>query len=89
MIGQRTRGLQSALLICQLVLVPVLLLLSGLVVFTSVTAVDGSLASHYPMYALAVMAGLLIEGMKRDKQRRSRAQFDCGAQHTQVERLTT
>ena len=69
MIGQRTRGLQSALLICQLVLVPVLLLLSGLVVFTSVTAVDGSLASHYPMYALAVMAGLLIEGMKRDRAR--------------------
>ena len=69
MIGQRTRGLQSALLICQLLLVPVLLLLSGLVVFTSVSAVDGSLASHYPMYALAVMAGLLLEGMKRDRAR--------------------
>ena len=69
MIGQRTQGLQGALLICQLLLVPVLLLLSGLIVFTSVTVVDGSLASHYPMYALAVMAGLLLEAMKRDRAR--------------------
>ena len=69
MIGQRTRGLQSALLICQLMLVPVLLLLSGLVVFTSVTSIEGTLASHYPMYALAVMAGLMLEAMSRDRAR--------------------
>lgn len=69
MIGQRTRGLQSALLLCQLMLVPVLLVLSGLIVFNSVTVVDGSLASYYPMYALAVMAGLLLEGMNRDRAR--------------------
>ena len=69
MIGQRTRGLQSALLICQLLLVPVLLLLSGLIVFSSVTGVDATLMSHYPMYALAVMAGLLLEAMNRDRAR--------------------
>jgi putative colanic acid biosynthesis UDP-glucose lipid carrier transferase len=69
MIGQRIRGLQSALLICQLLLVPVLLVLSGLIVFTSITVVDGALASYYPMYALAVMAGLLLEGMNRDRTR--------------------
>jgi exopolysaccharide biosynthesis polyprenyl glycosylphosphotransferase len=69
MIGQRTRGLQGALLVCQLMLVPVLLLLCGLVVFTSVTSVDGELASHYPMYALAVMIGLVFESMSRDRAR--------------------
>ncbi len=69
MIGQRTRGLQGALLLCQLMLVPVLLLLSGLVVFTSVTSIEGSLASHYPMYALVVMSGLVFESMSRDRAR--------------------
>lgn len=69
MIGQRTRGLQSALLMCQLMLVPVLLLLAGLVVFTSVTVVNGSLMAYYPRYALAVMAGLLLEAMYRDRTR--------------------
>ena len=69
MIAQRIRGLQSSLLLCQLLLVPLLLLLSGLVVFNSLSVVDSSLASHYPMYALAVMAGLLLEGMKRDRAR--------------------
>jgi exopolysaccharide biosynthesis polyprenyl glycosylphosphotransferase len=69
MIGQRTRGLQSALLFCQLLLVPVLLALAGLVVFTSVTSIERALASHYPMYALAVMAGLLLEYMSRDRAR--------------------
>jgi putative colanic acid biosynthesis UDP-glucose lipid carrier transferase len=69
MIGQRTRGLQSALLMCQLLLVPVLLILSGLVVFTSVSSIEGTMASHYPMYALAVMAGLLLEAMSRDRAR--------------------
>jgi putative colanic acid biosynthesis UDP-glucose lipid carrier transferase len=69
MIGQRTRGLQGALLLCQLMLVPVLLLLSGVVVFTSLTRVDGSLISHYPMYAVAVMVGLVFESMSRDRAR--------------------
>jgi len=69
MIGQRTRGLQGALLGCELLLVPVLLLLCGLVVFTSLTSVDGSLVSHYPMYALVVMAGLVFESMSRDRVR--------------------
>ena len=69
MIGQRTRGLQGALLLCQLMLVPVMLLLSGLVVFTSVTGIEGSLASHYPMYAVVVMAGLVFESMTRDRAR--------------------
>ena len=69
MIGQRIRGLQSALLLCQLVLVPVVLLLSGVMVFNSLADVDSSMAAHYPMYALAVMAGLLLEGMQRDRAR--------------------
>jgi putative colanic acid biosynthesis UDP-glucose lipid carrier transferase len=69
MIGQRTRGLQGALLFCQIMLVPVSLLLSGLVVFTSLTSVDGTLASHYPMYALVVMIGLVFESMSRDRAR--------------------
>jgi putative colanic acid biosynthesis UDP-glucose lipid carrier transferase len=69
MIGQRTRGLQSALLLCQLMLVPVLVLLSGVIVFTFVTEADSSMVAHYPMYALAVMGGLLLEGMKRDRAR--------------------
>lgn len=69
MIGQRTRGLQTALLLCQLLLVPVVLSLSGLVVFTSVTSIEGSLIAHYPMYAFAVMIGLLFESMSRDRAR--------------------
>ena len=69
MIGQRTRGLQSTLLLCQLLLVPVILILSGLLVFTSVTRIEAALVSHYPMYALAVMVGLLLESMSRDRAR--------------------
>lgn len=69
MIGQRTRGLQTALLLCQLLLVPVVLFLSAVVVFTSVTSIEGPLVSHYPMYAIAVMAGLLLESMSRDRAR--------------------
>ncbi len=69
MIGQRTRGLQGALLLCELLLVPMLLLLCGVVVFTSVTSVDGSLVAHYPMYALVVMVGLVFESMSRDRAR--------------------
>ncbi len=69
MIAQRIRGLQSALLLCQLLLVPVLLVVAGLLVFSSLAGVDSTLAAHYPMYALAVMAGLLLEGMNRDRAR--------------------
>ena len=69
MIGQRTRGLQTALLLCQLLLVPVVLSVSGLVAFTSVTSIEGSLIAHYPMYAFAVMVGLLLESMSRDRAR--------------------
>lgn len=69
MIGQRTRGLQSTLLLCQLLLVPVMLFASGLLVFTSVTGIDTSLARHYPMYALAIMVGLMLESMSRDRAR--------------------
>ena len=69
MIGQRTRGLQSTLLLCQLLLVPLILFLSGLMVFTSVTSIEGSLIVHYPMYALAVMIGMLLESMSRDRAR--------------------
>jgi len=69
MILQRTRGLQGALLICQLMLVPVLVLLSGLVVFTFFTGVDQSMVPRYPIYALVVMVGLLLEGMNRDRSR--------------------
>ncbi|MEO6784515.1 MAG: sugar transferase [Chthoniobacteraceae bacterium] len=69
MIGQRTRGLQGALLLCQLVLVPVLVLLSGVVVFNFVTEVDRTMVPHYPMYAVAVMGGLLLEAMSRDRAR--------------------
>ena len=69
MIGQRTRGLQSTLLLCQLLLVPLILFLSGLMVFTSVTSIEGSLIAHYPMYALAVMIGMLLESMSRDRAR--------------------
>lgn len=69
MIGQRTRGLQGTLLLCQLLLVPVLLLMSGLVVFTSVTGIDADLAPHYPMYALAAVVGLMLESMGRDRAR--------------------
>jgi exopolysaccharide biosynthesis polyprenyl glycosylphosphotransferase len=39
------------------------------VVFTSLTAVDGTLAVHYPMYALVVMGGLVFESMTRDRAR--------------------
>ena len=69
MIGQRTRGLQTALLLCQLLLIPVLLFIAGLVVFTAVTKIDGSLIAHYPMYAIAVMGGLVLESMSRDRAR--------------------
>ncbi len=69
MIGQRTRGLQSTLLLCQLLLVPVILLISGLMTFTSVARIEASLVSHYPIYALAVMGGLVIESMSRDRAR--------------------
>jgi putative colanic acid biosynthesis UDP-glucose lipid carrier transferase len=69
MIGQRTRGLQSALLLCQLLLVPVLLILSGLLTFTSVSSIEASLVSHYPVYAVAAMLGLLLESMSRDRAR--------------------
>lgn len=69
MIGQRTRGLQSTLLLCQLLLLPLLLLVSGLLAFTSVTRIEGSLIAHYPMYALVIMAGLLVESMSRDRAR--------------------
>jgi len=69
MIGQRTRGLQGALLMCQLMLVPVLLLASGLVVFNSVTGIDSMLIAHYPLYALAIIAGLMVESMTRDRAR--------------------
>jgi putative colanic acid biosynthesis UDP-glucose lipid carrier transferase len=69
MIGQRTRGLQGGLLLLQLLLVPVLLVGSGLVVFTVVTGIAGPLMAHYPMYALAVMVGLMLESMSRDRMR--------------------
>lgn len=69
MIGQRTRGLQTALLLCQLLLVPVVLFTSAVVAFTAVTKIEGPLVSHYPMYALAVMGGLLLESMSRDRAR--------------------
>ncbi len=69
MIGQRTRGLQSTLLLCQLLLVPVILMASGLLAFTSVTRIEAPLIVHYPMYALAVMAGLLLDSMSRDRVR--------------------
>ena len=69
MIGQRTRGLQTALLLCQLLLVPVALITSAVLAFNSVTSIDGTLVSHYPMYAIAVMGGLLLESMSRDRAR--------------------
>ena len=69
MIVQRTRGLQGALLICQLLLVPVLVFLSGVMVFTFVTGVDRTMVPRYPIYALVVMVGLLLEGMNRDRTR--------------------
>lgn len=69
MIGQRTRGLQSTLLVCQLLLVPVLLIVSGLIVFSSVTRIEAPLIAHYPLYAVAVMVGLILESMTRDRAR--------------------
>ncbi len=69
MIGQRTRGLQTALLLCQLMLVPVVLFASAVVAFTSVTSIEAPLVAHYPMYAIAVMGGLLLESMSRDRAR--------------------
>ena len=69
MIGQRTRGLQTALLLCQLLLVPVVLFTAGVMAFTSVTKIEGPLIAHYPMYAIAVMGGLLLESMSRDRAR--------------------
>lgn len=69
MIGQRTRGLQGALLLCQLLLVSLAMVLTGLMVFTSVTVMDSASLSHYLVYAFAVMAGLILEAMKRDRLR--------------------
>lgn len=69
MIGQRTRGLQSALLVSQLLLVPALLVIAGLVAFSSVTSIERPLFIYYPAYAVAVMVGLLLEGMTRDRAR--------------------
>ena len=69
MIGQRTRGLLSTLLMCQLLLVPVILILSGVLVFTSVTRIEGPLLAFYPMYALAAIVGLVLESMSRDHAR--------------------
>jgi putative colanic acid biosynthesis UDP-glucose lipid carrier transferase len=50
-------------------LVPILLLLAGLLVFTSLTSVQADIALHYPIYALVVMAGLVFESMTRDRAR--------------------
>ena len=65
MIGQRTRGLQGALLLCELLLVPVLLLaVRGGGVHLGDEAWRARLVAHYPMYALVVMVGLVLESVR-------------------------
>lgn len=54
---------------CQLVLVLLSMLLTGLVVFNSLTVLDGTMMSHYLVYAFAVIVGLILEAMNRDRLR--------------------
>jgi len=64
MIWQRTRGLQNMLLICQLALAAVVLC-----VVMMLMGVEKLHFTHYPIYALVVMAGLLLEAMNRERAR--------------------
>src|SRR5438046_165584 len=64
MIWQRTRGLQNMLLICQLALAAVVLC-----VVMFLMGVEKLNFTHYPIYALVVMAGLLLEQMNRERAR--------------------
>jgi len=65
MILQRTRGLQSILLLLQSILIAVSFALSLLVtlMFTSLSWIQ---IDHYPIYALIMIAGLFIEFNRRE-----------------------
>ena len=69
MVWQRTRGLQNALLICQLLLVPIVIFLAALFTFTFVTGAGAEHLEHYPIYALIVMGGMVFEATSRDPNR--------------------
>jgi len=64
MIWQRTRGLQNMLLVCQSMLVSLLLMLVAVLMGTARLNLE-----HYPIYAVIVMIGLLVEAMNRERSR--------------------
>ena len=69
MVWQRTRGLQNTLLICQLLLVPMVIVFAAIFTFTLVTGYDREHLEHYPIYALVAMGGMIFEAMSRDPVR--------------------
>ncbi len=66
MIIQRKRGLQTVLLLLQGILIA--LSLAVCLLFSSVfVSLSSNQVSHYPLYALVMIAGLLFEAFRRDQ----------------------
>ena len=66
MIVQRTRGLQSAMLLCNVLLAFLTLGFAAQFTFTFLTAVSPLQLGFYPSYCVVLMIGLIIESMNRD-----------------------
>jgi len=67
MIIQRKRGLQAVLVLAQGVLITLVFVLCALAAFNFFTSVDWSLIVRYPIYVLAITAGLFLESFRRDQ----------------------
>lgn len=67
MISQRTRGLQKTLLVCQGLIAALLLCATAEITFTFITSASLPHIERYPLYAGIVIAGLVLESVKRER----------------------
>jgi len=67
MIIQRKRGLQAVLVLAQGVLITLVFVLCALAAFSFFTSIDWALIVRYPLYVLAISAGLFLESFQRDQ----------------------
>jgi exopolysaccharide biosynthesis polyprenyl glycosylphosphotransferase len=67
MISQRTRGLQKTLLVCQAVIAVLLLWATAEVTFTFITSASMLHIGRYPIYAVVLISGLVLESAKRGR----------------------
>lgn len=68
MISQRTRGLQKMLLVCQCAIAVLLLCVSAEITFTFITSASLEHVERYPIYAVILISGLVLESAKRGRQ---------------------